>query len=51
MGERDKAFIWLNRAVDEHDYSMEYLKVDPIFDPIRDDPRFAQLMRKVGLPQ
>ncbi len=51
LGERDSAFVWLSRAIDSHDYAMEYLKVDPVVDPIRDDPRFAELMRKEGLPQ
>ncbi len=50
LGKFDEAFIWFNRAIDEHSNSMEYLKVDPIFDPVRNDPRFAQLMKKVGLP-
>jgi tetratricopeptide (TPR) repeat protein len=51
LGEADSAFVWLNRAADEHSNNMEYLIIDPTFDPIRNDPRFATLMRKVGLPQ
>lgn len=50
-GEKDQAFLWYNRASEEHDVAMEGLKTDPLFDPIRGDPRFAELMKKVGLPQ
>ena len=49
IGEKDQAFTWFNRAIEKHDYGMLYLKIDPVFDAIRGDPRFDELMRKVGL--
>lgn len=50
MGEKDKAFQWLNMALLERDRLLIGLNVSPGFDKIRADPRFAELVRKVGLP-
>jgi len=50
LGDKDQAFRWLNTACEEHDWSLTGLKTDFALDPIRSDPRFAQLVRKVGLP-
>jgi eukaryotic-like serine/threonine-protein kinase len=50
-GDNDQAFVWFNRAVEKHETAMLYMKIDPTFDPIRRDSRFAELMKKVGLPQ
>ena len=47
-GDADAAFHWLERGYDERSQALTFLKVDPIFDPIRSDPRFVPLMRKVG---
>jgi len=44
----DQAFAWLERAYQEHSIIMQELKVDPVFDPIRGDPRFVDLVRRVG---
>ncbi len=49
LGEKDQAFLWLDRAVDERAEPMIYLNVDPLYDPIRSDPRFTELQRRVGL--
>jgi TolB-like protein/DNA-binding winged helix-turn-helix (wHTH) protein/Tfp pilus assembly protein PilF len=49
LGEKEKAFVWLERAYAERFGGMMELKVAPVFDKIRDDPRFADLMRRVGL--
>jgi TolB-like protein/DNA-binding winged helix-turn-helix (wHTH) protein/Flp pilus assembly protein TadD len=49
LGEYDQAFSWLEEAYEEQSNLLQFLKVHPIFDPIRDDPRFADLVRRVGL--
>jgi serine/threonine protein kinase len=51
LGDKDQAFKWLNTAYQEHDVGLLALKTDFVLDPIRSDPRFAELVRKVGLPQ
>lgn len=47
--ELDEAFAWMNRAVDERDPMMTPIRSYPFFDPIRADPRFAALLRKMNL--
>ncbi len=49
LGETDQAFAWLEQAYREHSNILQFLKVDPALDPIRTDPRFADLLRRVGL--
>jgi len=51
LGETDQAFRWLDTAYQERDYWLLGLKTDSSPDLIRSDPRFAELVRKVGLPQ
>jgi eukaryotic-like serine/threonine-protein kinase len=51
LGDKDQAFRWLNTAYQERDWWLEGLKTYFPLDPIRSDPRFAELVRKVGLPQ
>jgi eukaryotic-like serine/threonine-protein kinase len=50
LGDKDQAFAWLNKAVAERDFILVLLKVEPMFDPLRDDPRFTALVKRVGLP-
>jgi tetratricopeptide (TPR) repeat protein len=50
LGEKDPAFEWLNKAIDYRSGDMPLLKSDPVYDPLRSDPRFADLLRRVGLP-
>jgi TolB-like protein len=49
LGELDEAFAWMNRAIDQRDPMMTPIKSYPFFDPIRGDPRFAGLLRKMRL--
>jgi hypothetical protein len=51
LGEKDKAFAALNKSYENREVLIAGLKVDPRLDPLRSDPRFAELMRKVGIPQ
>jgi TolB-like protein len=50
LGQKDQAFAWLQKAFENHDRGLIFLKVDPPMDPLRSDPRFDQLMVRVGLP-
>jgi TolB-like protein/DNA-binding winged helix-turn-helix (wHTH) protein/Tfp pilus assembly protein PilF len=49
MGNKDEAFVWLEKAYAQHSNAMSSLKVNPIYDPLRGDPRFQDLLRRVGL--
>jgi hypothetical protein len=49
LGDVDGAFRWLERAYTERSNIMRGLKVNPSLDPLRGDPRFADLLRRVGL--
>jgi eukaryotic-like serine/threonine-protein kinase len=51
LGDKDKAFFWLNKAYEVREISLMNLKVNPIFEPLRSDPRYADLVRRIGLPQ
>jgi TolB-like protein/DNA-binding winged helix-turn-helix (wHTH) protein/Flp pilus assembly protein TadD len=51
LGEREQAFASLERAYAAHDLQLQYLGCDPAFDALRADPRFKDLIRRVGLPQ
>jgi pentatricopeptide repeat protein len=49
LGQNDQAFVWLEEAYNEQSNILQFLKVHPYFDPIREDPRFPELLRRVGL--
>ena len=51
LGDKEQAFQWLNTAYQERDLYLLGLKTDFLLDPLRSDVRFAELVRKVGLPQ
>jgi eukaryotic-like serine/threonine-protein kinase len=47
LGEFDRAFAWLEKVFDDHDYWAQWLGVERRFDPVRQDPRFAKLLRRL----
>jgi len=49
LGDYDQAFVWFERAYQEKSNILQFLKVHPFFDPVRGDPRFADLLHRVGL--
>jgi serine/threonine protein kinase/tetratricopeptide (TPR) repeat protein len=52
LGQKDQAFKWLEKSYEEHDSGpFSFVKVYPIFDPLRSDPRFADLLRRMNLQQ
>jgi TolB-like protein/tetratricopeptide (TPR) repeat protein len=51
LGQYDEAFFWFEQAYKEQSNILQFLKVHPFFDPVRGDPRFADLLRRVGLDQ
>jgi len=51
LGDKEQAFQWLNTALQEHSEGVMGLKTDFLLDPLRSDSRFADLVRRVGLPQ
>ena len=50
LGENDRALEYLEKAYEEHSNWLIYLHIDPSMDELRDDPRFQDLLRRVGLP-
>ena len=50
LKENDNAFEWMEKALVARDKGMTYLKIDPCLDPLRSDPRFNNLLTRVGLP-
>jgi len=51
LGDKEHAFEWLATAYREHDNSLINLRTDYAIDPVRSDPRYAELVRKIGFPQ
>lgn len=51
LDEREAALHWLERACDEHASALIYLNVDPVFDPLRTEPRFAAIVARINLPR
>ncbi len=48
MGENDKAIQWLQKAYKDHEVEMYWLKVEPPFNPLHNDPRFKEILAKIG---
>ena len=51
LGEKDRAFSWLEKAYAEKSGSLLNIKPDPSFDSLRSDPRYTDLLKRMGLPQ
>jgi serine/threonine protein kinase/Tfp pilus assembly protein PilF len=51
LGEKDKAFATLNEAIETKDQHTDQMKVDPYMNPLRDDPRFPEVLKKAGFPE
>jgi serine/threonine-protein kinase len=49
LGENDLGFQWLEKAYEKYDSWIRLLKTDTVFDPVREDPRFLEILKKVGL--
>jgi TolB-like protein/Tfp pilus assembly protein PilF len=50
LEDKDRAFTWLEKAYEERSNRLAYLKVEALWDPLRSDSRFADLLRRVGIP-
>jgi serine/threonine protein kinase/TolB-like protein/Tfp pilus assembly protein PilF len=50
-GDKEHAFEWLNTAYREHNAFLMFLRTDPVFQSLRSDARYAELVRKIGFPQ
>ncbi len=48
LGEKDNAFLWLGKAYDDRSTSLAYLKVDPVLNSLRSDPRFVGLVQRIA---
>jgi TolB-like protein/Flp pilus assembly protein TadD len=51
LDDKEQAFVWFEKAYQEKSNILQFLKVHPFFDPVRNDPRFADLVHRVGLDQ
>ena len=51
LGEKDQALSYLEKAYEEHDWHLTRLDVDPVWDPLRSEPRFQDLLRRMNFPK
>ncbi|HJU53122.1 MAG TPA: winged helix-turn-helix domain-containing protein [Pyrinomonadaceae bacterium] len=49
LGEREQALAWLAKAYEEHSDALAFVKVDPAWDGLRSDPRFINILRRIGI--
>jgi tetratricopeptide (TPR) repeat protein len=50
LGEKDQAFSYLEKAYEDREYGLTVLQIEPAFDPLRSDPRFQDLLRRMNFP-
>lgn len=51
LGDNEQAFVWLQKAYDEHSAILQFAKVHPFLDPLRSDSRFQSLLQRIGLDE
>ena len=51
IGQKEEALDWLERAYDSHDSELSWLKIEPMFKILLGDPRYEELLRKIGFPE
>ena len=51
MGDKDKAFVELEKNFNERGFYILFMRFDPFMDPLHDDPRFADLIKRIGFPK
>jgi TolB-like protein/Tfp pilus assembly protein PilF len=51
LGDKDQAFAWLDKGVQEHGAFISNLRIDPLTEAFRNDPRFKDILRRMGLPE
>ena len=51
LGEKDQAFAWLDKAVEQRAFQLQWIALDPRWDSLRSDPRFGELMGRIGVSQ
>jgi tetratricopeptide (TPR) repeat protein len=51
MGDKEQTFAWLGKAIADRDSNITQIKVEPAFDGLHSDPRFADLLRRIGLAE
>ena len=51
LDEKDQAFTWLNKAYEQRAFQLQWINLDARWDNLRPDPRFQDLLRRIGLPQ
>jgi hypothetical protein len=50
LGDKEEALKYLEKGYQERDGGLTYIAVDPLYDPLRSDPRFQNLLRRMNLP-
>ena len=51
VGDKERMYEWLEKTYDEHGKGLDSIKVEPAFEPYRSEPRFQELLKRIGFPQ
>ena len=49
LGDKDQAFVWLEKGYQVRGGNIPWMKIEPKFDPLRQDPRLTDLQRRIGI--